>query len=119
MSMVARKIQVQEQTQVQQKSVKRIRQVRNSVTLGERLIIGFVMIATLLVLAATVNNYASIYSVNREVSSLESAVAQQSQVNEGLSLQVVELSAPDRILHIATEQLGMSLDDNKVKIVQN
>lgn len=117
--MVARKIQEQEQKQVQQQPKKRIRTVRNPITLGEKLIGSVVILSTFIVLCLVVNNYATLYSMNREVSQLEASVQQQVQVNEGLHLQVVELSAPDRILHIATEKLGMSLDDNKVKVVQN
>ncbi|WP_227935984.1 cell division protein FtsL [Alkalihalobacillus deserti] len=117
--MLAQRIQEQEQRQVQQQPQKRIRQVRNPITLGEKLIGAMIVFVTFIVLCLIVNNYATLYSINREVSQLEAAVHQQTQVNEGLSLQVVELSAPDRILHIASEKLGMSLDDNKVKIVQN
>ncbi|WP_237563661.1 cell division protein FtsL [Halalkalibacter okhensis] len=115
--MVARKIQEQHQPQVQTK--KRIRQVRNPITTGEKAIVGFVALVTFIVLGFMVNNFASLYTMNQEVYRLEQTISQQQQVNEGLSLQVVELSAPDRILHIASEQLGMSLDDNKVKVVQN
>lgn len=117
--MLAQRIQEQEQKQLQQQPQKRIRQVRNPITLGEKLIGALVVFGTLIVLCLVVNNYATLYGMNREVSQLETSVQQQSQVNEGLTLQVVELSAPDRILHIASEKLGMSLDDNKVKVVQN
>ncbi|MBP3952132.1 cell division protein FtsL [Bacillus suaedae] len=113
--MVARQIQEQEQRQVQPK--KRIRRIRTTVTLGERMIIGFMAIMTFVVLGIIVHNFASIYSVNQEVHKLEGDISKQVEVNEGLSLQVVELSAPDRILSIAKE-LGMSLDENKVKVVQ-
>ncbi|MDT8859127.1 cell division protein FtsL [Alkalihalobacillus sp. MEB130] len=115
--MVARNIQEQQQSQVQTKT--RIRHVRNPITLGEKAIIGMVAVLTFVVLGFMVNNFATLYSMNQEVYQLEQTISNQQQVNEGLSLQVVELSAPDRILHIASEQLGMSLDDNKVKVVQN
>ncbi|MFC0558707.1 cell division protein FtsL [Halalkalibacter alkalisediminis] len=117
--MVAQRIQEQEQRQVLKQPQKRIRQVRNPITLGEKLIGAMIVLVTFTVLCLVVNNYATLYSMNREVSQLEAVVQQQTQVNEGLNLQVVELSAPDRILHIASERLGMSLDDNKVKVVQN
>ncbi|GAE33850.1 cell division protein FtsL [Halalkalibacter akibai] len=118
MSMVAQRVQEQEQHNKQQPE-KRIRQVRNTITLGEKMIGGMVVLFSIIFLCLTVNNYATIYSMNREVVQLQGTVHQQTQINEGLNLQVVELSAPDRILHIASEKLGMSLDDNKVKVVQN
>lgn len=64
-------------------------------------------------------NQAKIYSLDRDIYNLERQIAAQNQVNEALELQVIELSTPDRILKIATEQLGMTLDDNNVKVVQN
>ncbi len=117
MSMVARKIQEQEQKQIQ--TTKRIRKIRSRVTFGEKAIVAMMAIVTLMVLSVIVHNYVSIYSTNQEVFQLEAAIGQQTQLNEGLSLQVVELSAPDRILSLASEELGMTLDDNKVKVVQN
>lgn len=117
MSMVAHKIQEQQQRQVETK--KRVRRIPVQVTRGEKAIVIMMAVVTFLVLGAVVNNYASIYSTNQEVYQLEAVIQQQTQQNEGLSLQVVELSAPDRILDLASEQLGMTLDDNKVKVVQN
>ncbi|TWI55782.1 cell division protein FtsL [Halalkalibacter nanhaiisediminis] len=117
MSMVARKMQEQEQRQVQTK--KRIHRVRMQMTLGEKAIIAMMAVMSFIILSIVVHNYVSIYSTNQEVYQLEAAIGEQVQQNAGLSLQVLELSAPDRILDLATEELGMVLDDNKVKIVQN
>lgn len=117
MSMVARKIQIQEQEQVQTK--KRIQRIRTKITLGEKMIVAMIVAATFVVLSMMVHNYASIYSTNKEIYQLEATIGQQIQKNEGLSLQVVELSAPDRILDLAYEELGMNLEDDKVKVVQN
>ncbi|MCM3713096.1 cell division protein FtsL [Halalkalibacter oceani] len=117
MNMVARKYQEQQQQQVQTKT--RVRRVRMNVTFGEKLIIGFIVACTFLMVSMIVHNYATIYGTNQEVYELEALIAEQVQLNEGLSLQVVELSAPDRILYLASEELGMTLDDNKVKVVNN
>ncbi|MCK0470655.1 cell division protein FtsL [Halalkalibacter sp. APA_J-10(15)] len=114
--MVARQTQEQQQGQVQ--TTKRIKRVRTTVTLGEKLIISIVAITVFVILSVIVHNFATLYSVNKEVQQLETVIAQQQEVNEGLHLQVLELSEPDRILSIAKE-LGMVLDDNKVKVVQN
>ncbi|WP_017727201.1 cell division protein FtsL [Halalkalibacterium ligniniphilum] len=114
---VARQIgQEQEAKQVRRKSV---RHIRKSITRGEQLIIGSMIVAAFFIFGLIIHNYASIYTVNNDIHQLESSIAQQTQVNDGLSLQVVELSRPERILHIATEKLGMTLDDEKVKVIQN
>ncbi|MCD8509658.1 MAG: septum formation initiator family protein [Bacillus sp. (in: Bacteria)] len=60
------------------------------------------------------SNYASIYIANHEIQQTERAIQEQVKVNEGLSLQVMELSDPDRILSMAKE-MGMILDENNVR----
>jgi cell division protein FtsL len=88
-------------------------------TQGEKGIILLLFLITLVVVAYIVSNYATAYSMNREIHILQGNIGQQVKVNDALSLQVIELSAPNRILHIASEKLGMTLDDNKVKVIQN
>ncbi|ADC48212.1 Divisome protein FtsL [Alkalihalophilus pseudofirmus OF4] len=117
MSMVARQIQHQQQTDVKTRKV--VERRRTKITLGEKIIASAMAVIAFALIGLMLHNYASIYSLNKDVHQLQGTIAEQSQVNEGLSLQVVELSAPDRILDIATGELGMSLDDNKVKVVQN
>ena len=74
-----------------------------------------VVFATYLVLSA----YASTYIANKEIHQLQTSINEQVQKNEALRLQVTELSAPDRILKIATEELGMTLNDQNVRVVRN
>ncbi len=115
MSVLARKYQQQPQVETK----KRIVRVRSKITLGEKLIMLIMAIAFFLVLSYIIHTYASIYVTNREIYQLEAEIGKQIQKNEGLALQVTELSAPERILNIAYEKLGMTLDDNKVKVIQN
>ncbi|WP_100373299.1 cell division protein FtsL [Bacillus sp. FJAT-45037] len=117
MSMVARQIKRQEQTEVKTRKV--IKHRRAGITLGEKVLGLMMVVAAFAIVSFMLHNYATIYSLNKDVHVLEGSINNQTQVNEGLSLQVIELSAPDRILDIATGELGMSLDDQKVKVVQN
>ena len=92
---------------------------KHGVTSFERLLgfislVGFVFITCIII-----STFASTYMVNREIQLLESSIYQQETVNEALSIQVTELSTPDRIVNIATEKLGMTLNDQNVKVVQN
>ncbi|WP_096199253.1 cell division protein FtsL [Bacillus sp. FJAT-45350] len=121
MSNLARKLESQQvvRKKVQPKQKPALRRVRSTITRGEKAIVGFLLVAGVGLSSFILANYASIYTVNQEIHTLERSIQQQAQVNDGLQLQVVELSAPDRILHIATEKLGMTLDDNKVKVIQN
>lgn len=122
MSSLARQYQQQQQPiqpQEQQKRKRQVQKKQSSITKGEKGLVLLLVLAAALVGAIMIANYASLYSYNRDIHNLERTIQQQTQVNEGLQLQVIELSAPDRILHIATEKLGMTLDDNSVKVIQN
>ncbi|WP_209125469.1 cell division protein FtsL [Alkalihalobacillus sp. BA299] len=121
MSNLARQYQqqpkgIEDQQQKQSRSPK---QRAFPITKGEKGLALLAVVAFSVVITMIIANYASAYSLNRDIHNLQRDIQQQSQVNDGLQLQVVELSAPDRILQIATEELGMSLDDNKVKVIQN
>ncbi len=96
-----------------------VRKVKSTITKGEKGLYALLILGIAVVSLIILTNYASIYTVNRDIHNLERSVQHQVQVNEGLQLQAIELSAPDRILYIATEKLGMALDDNKVKVIQN
>ncbi|MEB1809986.1 MAG: cell division protein FtsL [Bacillaceae bacterium] len=123
MSNLARQYQQQQQPKETQghqpKQTKAPKPKKFSFTRGEKGIALLAVVALSVAVTFILANYASVYSMNRDIHNLQRDIQQQSQVNEGLQLQVIELSAPDRILHIATEKLGMSLDDNKVKVIQN
>ncbi|NJP36451.1 cell division protein FtsL [Alkalicoccus luteus] len=95
-----------------------VRRVHKSgITKGEKLLYG---LAVPLIIAAAfmiVSNYASLYSLNYDAQGTEAAITEQTSVNDGLTLQVKELSDPDRILTIAQSELGMSLHDEQVRVL--
>ncbi|MFB4162565.1 cell division protein FtsL [Alteribacillus sp. JSM 102045] len=105
-----------EEKQVVRKNVQH--SIRGKVTRGEKLIIAGMMVAVILASLLVVTNYANIYAQEREISSLNHSINQQSEINKSLELEVSELSAPDRIMHYAKEELGMELNDEKVKVIQ-
>lgn len=65
-----------------------------------------------------VYNYASIQTLNRDIHVLQTEIDNKTRINEDLELQVTELSEPDRILKIAKE-LGLTLNENNVKVISN
>ncbi|MDM5198770.1 cell division protein FtsL [Fictibacillus enclensis] len=113
-----RQQQEPKQTYVQQPQAQpRVRTSR--VTKGEKILWSF---ASLLLIAGAifmVSNYASIYKVNSSIQSVERSISYENKVVDDLKLQVTELSAPDRILKIAKEKLGMTLNDKNVKVLEN
>jgi cell division protein FtsL len=95
------------------------RKVKSRITSGEKFLYFTTVIGVVFASYLIISTYASIYIANNEIHALERSINNQVTNNEALQLQVTELSAPDRILQIATEQLGMTLNDKNVKVVQN
>ncbi|WP_062231618.1 cell division protein FtsL [Fictibacillus sp. FJAT-27399] len=105
------------QKYVQQQAQPRIRTPR--ITKGEKFLWVF---ASLMLIAGAifmVSNYASIYKVNSSIESVQSSINYENKVVDDYKQQVTELSAPDRILKIAKEKLGMTLNDKNVKVLEN
>ncbi|MCK6256911.1 cell division protein FtsL [Fictibacillus sp. WQ 8-8] len=109
--------QESKQKYVQQQAQPRIRTPR--ITKGEKFLWVF---ASLMLIAGAifmVSNYASIYKVNSSIESVQSSINYENKVVDDYKQQVTELSAPDRILKIAKEKLGMTLNDKNVKVLEN
>ncbi|WP_456275590.1 cell division protein FtsL [Bacillus sp. AK128] len=108
-----RKIEEQQQQQAPQITKKKLK-----VTFGEKVL--FLMFTVLVLIGSIVmvSNSAKIYSVNREISSLQTSIETQNKVNADLELQVMELSTYERIWAKAHE-LGLMLNENNVKVVQD
>lgn len=100
----------------QTKSVKE-RVFKGGITKGEKLIYSITVIAGIFVLYLILSNYATMYSYNHQIQQTETKISQQENVNSGLTLQAKELSDPERILHIAQNDLGMELNDKSVKVI--
>ncbi|WP_018921349.1 cell division protein FtsL [Salsuginibacillus kocurii] len=89
------------------------------ITKGEKLLFLFVTVIIAIVASVIISNYAHIHTQEREISTLNTSVQEQQEINESLYVQVSELSAPDRIIHYATEELNMSLQEDRVRVVQD
>lgn len=64
-----------------------------------------------------VSNQVRIYELNKGVQKLEASIDEQKKENNDLYVEVQRLSAYERILQKAKE-LGLSLNENHVKVVQ-
>lgn len=90
---------------------------KGGVTRGERLIYSLAIPIIMAIGFMVISNYASIYSLNADQQSTQTSIVQQESLNDGLNLQVKELSDPDRILSIAQTDLGMTLNDEQVRVL--
>lgn len=120
MDNLARKIQRQERLTTQTQQQQRVAtqgQRRPRITLGEKVLFtGFVM-ALLVAGIILINNYASIYTLDHNIQSMEKDMEMTAKEIEELELKVSELRAPERIMDIAKNELGMSLNEKNIKVI--
>ncbi|KKI93743.1 hypothetical protein WQ54_01430 [Bacillus sp. SA1-12] len=120
MSNLAMKLEQQRQEQQQQQRVQEpiIIKRRASITPGEKLLI--VLFIGLLVFGAItiIAKSYTVYQSNIEIQKTEAKIEEQTKLNKDLHVQVEELSTYERIWEKAKE-LGLTLDENNVKSVQN
>ncbi|WP_347550451.1 cell division protein FtsL [Pseudalkalibacillus hwajinpoensis] len=118
MSNLAYKYQ-QQQTQKKQVEVKQQSVYIESgrITRGEKLLWMMLVLAFVTASIFMVSNYASIYNMNTSIQQVEADQRVQLKQNEELQVKVTELSAPDRIMDIAQDELGMTLDDQNVEVI--
>ncbi|MGJ9381311.1 MULTISPECIES: cell division protein FtsL [Salipaludibacillus] len=90
---------------------------KGGVTKGEKLIYMITAGVIVFTLYLILSNYATIYSANHHIEQNQTSISELESVNDGLSLQVKELSDPERILDIAQNDLGMKLNDQSVKVI--
>ena len=65
-----------------------------------------------------ISNQASIYQVNKEIQDTKVTIQEQEKLNSDLNIQVNELSQYERIRDKAQE-LGLTLNDQNIKVVQD
>ncbi|MFC4183084.1 cell division protein FtsL [Saccharococcus thermophilus] len=93
------------------------RKLRIRFTLGEKLLFLSFCLFVLYTAVHMVSNQVKIYQTNKEIQKLEEAIQEQQKQNRDLYVEVQQLSTYERILQKAKE-LGLSLNENNVKVVQ-
>lgn len=117
MSSLARKQFQQSVAPVRRQETQRVlehRQVKKGISKGEKIIYSLFLATIVFGLYLIISNFASIYLTNYEIQQNEQFIEEQINVNEGLELQVKELSDPVRILQEA-EKMGMVLNEENVR----
>ncbi|MFZ4450242.1 cell division protein FtsL [Salibacterium aidingense] len=113
--------QIQRQKQERQTLHKQVQthHIPGKVTKGEKILVFSMVLAVVIAAFILISNYANIYTQQREIASLNQSINEQTETNRSLELEVAELSAPDRIMYYAKEELGMELDDEQVRVIQS
>ncbi|MCM3600288.1 cell division protein FtsL [Robertmurraya korlensis] len=116
MSNLARKLQQEQQQQTVQ-APQKVRKINSWLSPGEK-ILGVTFCAAICFGAVhIISNQAAIYELNKDIQNTSVKLEDQQKINNDLRMQVGELSTPDRIRSMA-EKLGLKLNDNNVKVVQ-
>lgn len=116
MSNLAYKVQQRQQMEQVQPSPKRL--FTRKITKGEKVLWTLGFIALFAVSVYIVSTFASIYTLNHNISQLETKIDKQSKVNSELKQKVSKLNRPERISKIAKDKLGMKMRNNSVKSIE-
>ncbi|GAF15141.1 cell division protein FtsL [Bacillus sp. JCM 19046] len=95
--------QHQPQTPLKEKQVVRY---RARITLGEKVIAGFLAVVLFTMLSFVVHNYSTIYGLNLSIQNVEREINTITLQNEGLKTELAEISSPYEVMRQAKE-LGM------------
>ncbi|KKI84613.1 hypothetical protein WZ76_20315 [Shouchella clausii] len=91
---------------------KQIVRYRARITLGEKIIAGFLAMVLFLMLAFIVHNYATLYGLNVSIQQEKSVISEQELTNAGYQMQLDELSSPENVLDRA-QRMGMESSGEK------
>lgn len=115
---IQQKVQKVQQEQHVQRAPKKKRKRNIRWTIGEKMVFVSFFAFALYSSVTIISNQFTIYHVNKEVQQLQTSIEEQEKRNRDLYVQVKELSTYERILAKAKE-LGLTLNENNVKVVQD
>ncbi|WP_423409954.1 cell division protein FtsL [Heyndrickxia sp. MSNUG] len=118
MSNLARKLQQEQQQRTVQSPVKAPAKRNSILTPGEKIMMFVFGVMVCFGATFMVSKQAAIYEVNKDIQVIEGNIEEQQKVNSDLEVQVSELSTYERIKKV-TEKLGLTLNEDNVKGVEN
>lgn len=89
------------------------------ISTGEKLLYIAALLLVVGCLSMILAGNAAISQLNYEIQFLEKEIAQINEMNAYLQLEVAELSSPERIIGIATTELGLNQEKSMVRILSN
>lgn len=105
--------------QVGHVAVKEQELVKTGLSTGEKLLYIFAILLVVGSLSVILMGKAAISQLNYEIQFLEKEIAQIKDMNAMLQLEVAALSSPDRIIGIATSELGLNQEKSTVRILSH
>lgn len=92
---------------------------KKTMPVKEKLFYIFAVLFVVLLASIVISGYAQIAESNYEIQKLEKSISTINQNNEDLQRKIAELSSPDRILKLAQEKLGMTLNEDQIVVLYN
>ncbi len=86
---------------------------------GEKLFYLSVVIFVVFLASIVISGYAQIAEYNYKEQKLEKSISSINEENETLQRKIAELSTTDRIIDIAENKLGMTLDESRIVVLPN
>jgi cell division protein FtsL len=93
--------------------------VRYSIPLEEKLLYLLSVIVIVCISGFILSRYALISQYNYEIENAKEAIIQTQEQNTSMKLKVDELSKRERILHIAQNELGMTMKNSTVRVLSH
>ncbi|MGD9677914.1 MAG: cell division protein FtsL [Vulcanibacillus sp.] len=89
----------------------------NTLLVKEKL--AYIMLIIVLVILAgmVISGYAILAENNYKIQELKNSIILINKESENLEMEIAELSSPSRILRIAQEELGMTLDESRIIVL--
>lgn len=104
-----------------QNYVKKTKQVRKTkkktMPATEKVFYIFSVFFVVAIASIVISGYAQIAEYNYSIQKLEKSIYNINQENESLQTEIAELSSPERVLYMAQNDLGMTLDESQVIVL--
>lgn len=88
-----------------------------SIPVREKLFYIFAVIFAVILSGIVISGYAQIAEYSYSIQKVESSIIEINRGNEELQKKIAELSSPERIITTAREELGMTLDEEQVIVL--
>lgn len=112
-------LRVVEQSHIQPQVEVKKEIVYYGISAGEKVLYIAALLLVVGCLSVLLAGNAQISQLNYEIQFLEKEIAQINELNAYLQLEVAELSSPERIIGIATTELGLNQEKSTVRILSN
>lgn len=97
----------------------KISKKKSSMPIGEKLFYIFSVLFVVTLSSIVISGYAQIAEYNYSIQKTKQSISELNLQTEHLQTEIADLSSPDRIIKIATDELGMSMNEEQIIVLTN